>query len=136
MMLFLATAALTSCSKSDDNNATKNQQQNKQFNPPTWIQGNWTSQNADDFIQHKFTTDNYCTTIAAMEQCFKEIINISVPGYEVTYIESSTDKEYKFSITQMESTINYHFVKISDNIIEDRTGGAIKDSPRLFTKKK
>lgn len=135
MLLFLATATLVSCSKSDDNGGKKEQTQNKKFNPPAWIQGTWANEDTDDFLKYRFTQDNFCTTVGPSEQCWKELVNMSAPNFEVTLVEKATDQEYKVSITQMGSTINYHFVKISNNTIEDRTGGVLGGIPRLFKRK-
>ncbi|MBF8151316.1 hypothetical protein ITJ86_15520 [Winogradskyella sp. F6397] len=100
---------LTACSSSDDSSSN-----NQYFNPPSWIQGTWTSEHGqNDF---RFTSDDFCYILASYETCYKEGIESGHGAIEA--IESITENSYEVGLSGGGTAASWSFIKISNTEIE------------------
>ncbi len=117
-LLLFAIAILVSCSSDDESTNSKN----SSINPPNWIQGKWFQENngtIDKNTGYTFKKNDFCLNVFNTETCFGVTTNptISAGGF-VKIEELVNDNEYKISIIQDNSTLTYHFKKISATKIE------------------
>ena len=117
-LYFVLFLALIACSSSDESSNNSNQF----FNPPNWIQGTWGQINDDPYYEipnFRFKSDDFCTIASNTELCFKESLTLSANnGGDVNVEENITSTSYEVTINQISQTINFKFIKISDNNIE------------------
>ena len=117
LLLFASIVLTLSCS-SDDNSSSSNNSSSK-ITPPAWIQGTWVMEDVATY-GYKFYTDDLCQIISSHENCMKEYINLYQGTNVVTNVSQQiSDTEYKCSITVSAITNNFHFQKISPNVIKD-----------------
>lgn len=116
--LIFSTLLLASCSS--DNSSTNSD--NTSINPPNWIQGTWYLDNngtADKSTGYTFKKNDFCLNVFNTQTCFGESNNLIKSGGGYTEVEEEkSDNEYKISITQVNTTVIYHFKKITAKKIE------------------
>ena len=106
LILLIVITSFFACDSSDDSSDSA-------FNPPTWIQGTWQADNADE-AGVKFTTDDFCTIIANVDACLASVIESSYGAIRVEN-EVISDTDYKFTINRTTGTTNFHYRKKTDN---------------------
>lgn len=117
LIIALSTITMVACSR-DDNGDNKN----GAINPPSWIQGDWVSENTTGYT---FTKDNFCLSVGPSKVCYKG------DAHKVINQESTADT-YKVTfqlVGASQVTNEFEFKKISDTQIKD-----IKNNS-LYTRK-
>ena len=110
LILLIVITTFFACDSSDDSSDTNSE---SVFNPPTWIQGTWAADNADE-AGVKFTSDNFCTIIANVDACLAAVIEGSFGTIRVEN-EVISDTDYKFTINRTTGSTNFHYRKKTDN---------------------
>lgn len=113
-ILLLTTLIIFSCSSSEDSNS-----KNNSLNPPAWIQGTWAQKygsNGSYTYQplFTFTKNDFCTISTNSSICILE----SAKNTDLKIDETTTDSEYKFSLSTKGVTTSYRFIKVSNSKIE------------------
>jgi hypothetical protein len=117
LLLLAVSLTMTSCKKDD----TEEQQENqKQLNPPAWIQGTWIElSNPNIRLGYTFTTDDMLTIIGSNSVSVKASLTDTD---EIS--ENITASAYSFTITHnaTNSTETWEFAKTDDTHIVSTHG--------------
>jgi len=117
-LLILTLVLLASCS-SDNEDSNSN---NNSINPPDWIQGSWFQEDngtIDKNNGYTFKKNDFCLNVFNTQTCFGANYSIGTQVNAIIKIEEvKNDIEYKISIIQNNSTLVYHFKKITATKIE------------------
>jgi hypothetical protein len=117
LLLLAVSLTMTSCKKDD----TEEQQENqKQLNPPAWIQGTWIDlSNPNIRTGYTFTTDDMLTIIGSNSVSVKASLTDTD---EIS--ENITASAYSFTITHnaTNSTETWEFAKTDDTHIVSTHG--------------
>lgn len=119
-LLFITITILFISCSSDNDPASSN---STSFAPPNWIQGSWYpvdfDGNVDKMSGYSFKKNDFCLIVYNGQHCFKQSLDLMKSGGIYVKIEEViNDNEYKVSITEVSTTITYHFKKISATKIE------------------
>ena len=118
--LLLITLFFVSCSSDDDNSSSSSS--DGYFNPPSWIQGTWMSDESVVDYGFIFTDNNFIQIAGASETNYNELFNMQ-PSTDVNVNEDKSDSGYTVRIV-IEGSINiYKFNKLSETSIEVNLGG-------------
>src|SRR5690606_11148889 len=119
LLLLACTIAFTVGCSSNDDNSYNNSNNNTNITPPAWIQGTWLMEGSQNF-GYKFYSNDICQTQLTLDTCMKEYINLYQGTQIITNVtQQISNTEYKCVVTVSSASNNFHFQKISANVIKD-----------------
>ena len=118
IILLLTALIALACSNDETDTIAVNQ---NAFNPPAWIQGTWSKENATESdYNFVFNADNICSAATKTNSaCWKEgITELKKNNIEYVISEEATDTFYSVSYTANGKVTSVMFTKMSDTKID------------------